>query len=219
MATTVRSTSTNTSSGTAISVSAPTGTANGDLVLVYLAGNGAITFADNNGATPFTEDVADFQYVSDGTISLFSRRIQSGDPTTYNFTRSTSDRWTAIAVSFQNPHSSVIYDVAASTNSAGPVTTGTAVDITTLNANSIHIAVLSNDGPNNAITSTPAGYNVEQNSGQQRSALTSKTIVSPSATGAQSFSWTTLSAYGSLSFSIRDEGAAAATNLMGAVCM
>src|SRR5215471_18650883 len=99
MATTLRSSSANTAgTGTALSVSAPTGTATGDLVQIFVHLNGVTTITDNNGSTAFTEDVNDYQNTPSGmTTSIFTRRVQAGDPSTYNFTAGASDRWTVVA--------------------------------------------------------------------------------------------------------------------------
>ena len=206
MATSVRASSTGTGSGTAISVAAPTGTTTGDLVVVFITGNTASTFVDNNGATPFTEDMEFLATSGDTAAVLYSRRIQAGDPTTYAFTRGGADRWTAHAVTFQNPHATTNYDVVAQgREQAGNTTTGTTVNITTLNAGSIHCAALANDLLNNAFTALPATYDTQQDSGQQRAAFMTKTITLPGATGEQTFTWTTLCNYASLSFAIMDE--------------
>lgn len=98
-------------SGTAITVSAPAGTAVGDIVLVHVHVNNPNTIVDNNGSTPFTEDVNDIRSGGGShTISLFSRRIQSGDPATYAFTQGASSSWKAYAMAISDPHASVIYD-------------------------------------------------------------------------------------------------------------
>lgn len=113
-----RAAATSGGNGTAISVAAPTGTVAGDVVLVAVNVNGTVkAITDNNGATPFTEDFPDVNQTSTGNaIAIFSRRIQSGDPTTYNFTQNAASQWRATAITIQSPHASVIYDIAPTAN-------------------------------------------------------------------------------------------------------
>jgi hypothetical protein len=229
MATTVRSSSQNSAStGTAVSVSAPTGTAAGDLVVVVVHGNGQITIADNNGATSFTKasitgDDASGNYkpnpTSGQTAAIFTRRIQGGDPSTYNFTLSAIGRWGVVAVCFQNPHASTIFDVApAGGNNAdeppGTHLSGTAASITTVAANAIDCAILCVDGGSAQTFTPPSGYAVEQTVAgtTQPIVFCDKVIASPTSTGTRSFSWTTSNAYLAISFAIADSGNAATTS-------
>ena len=212
MATTVRASSIATdAASSAVSVAAPTGTAAGDLVTVIVHVNvDTTTIADNNGSTPFDDDGSFTQTSGGARITVFSRRIQTGDPSTYAFTLSGAVRWTAVAVTWQSPHASVIYDVVpAATGSAVNDTTGTAPDITTVNANAIHCAIFGADASANTITGTPTGYTVQENGGvNQNTAFTYKVIASPGATGAQTFTQTASDGWLGVSFAIRDVGGA-----------
>jgi hypothetical protein len=173
---------------TAVSIAMPAGTADGDVVLVIVHANGAsTTIVDNNGATPYTEDLNDVTQTSH-TVSVFSRRVVGGDPGTLHFTLGSSQRWTVVAVTIQNPHASVIYDVAPTSSASQPATSINAPNITTLTANALHCAVGLVDGITVAITGTPSGYIVEQNGGHEGLAFTTKTITAAGATGAQAFS-------------------------------
>lgn len=210
MATTVRSSSVNTAAtGTAVSVSAPTGTAAGDLVIVTVHYNNNTTIVDNNGATPFTEDLNDYQQVTTGqTVSVFSRRIQAGDPSTYNFTGGSSTRWTATAVTWQNPHASIIYDVAPisgnSNQSGTAVATLTSLSINTTTNGAIHCVVCCPDNPAASIVK-PTGYTEEQNNATNQAVdFSDKVIVSAGATGAQTWTWTGNAGVVTLSFAIMD---------------
>ncbi len=206
-------------SGTAVAITAPSGTAAGDLVLVVVHSNNVTTIADNNGGTPFTESVNDYQETDAGlTASLFVRRIQSGDPGTYNFTLGTSSRWGAIAVALSSPHASTIFDVVSSnTQQGGGVdATMTAASITTLTANAIHFAVFGADGSGNAFVTAPDGYTTHQNlTSNQTLLVTSKVIASPGATGAQSADFTTTNGAFAFSFAIIDHTAGGAATITG----
>lgn len=220
MATTVRASSSNSAAtGTAISVSAPTGTTAGDVVVISVHGNGQTTIVDNNGSTPFTEDLNDFKpNTSSGhTVSIFSRRIQSGDPSTYNFTLGATNRWSIVAVTFQNPHATDIYDVAPSSGNANnrdDSTTNTinAPSINTNTDNAILIACgYSDDGSGGAMSGAGdmTGLEVPVNEPQ---AVGYKVITTAGATGTKQFTATTNSPMIALSFSIKDEGIAVATS-------
>ncbi len=126
-------------SGTAVSVTAPAGIAVGMLALVLVTCNGARTIVDNNGSTPFTEDLNDYQdTVGGATVSVFTRLIKAGDPGTYNFTTGGTDRWAVIAAALPSPAvGTSFWDVAPvtgnSANGAGAaVTTADSKTITTI---------------------------------------------------------------------------------------
>lgn len=198
------STATNLAGSTAVSVARPTGTVTGDVVIVVVSANGQTTsITDNNGSTPFTEDLVEITQVS-MTVSIFSRRIQASDPATYAFTLGSSQRWTVHAVTFQDPHATVIYDVTPvyNANANTAVTTVDAPSITTTSKDAVHCAVCCVDGITLSITGTPAGYTVQQNSGDQVVAFTTKVIPTPGATGAQTFTHTAQTSFG-ISFAIK----------------
>lgn len=208
--TAVRSSSINASAtGTALSVSAPTGTAIGDLVCVIINCNttGAAAVSDNNGATPFTNQV-DYPYdAAGGNISMWSRVIQSGDPTTYNFTQGSNGRWTVIAVAIQDPHATPFDGTPATRgDSQGPATTASTADgvMATAQANTIVFHCMGNDGPSNTITSTPGGFTVAQNGGNQAVAVVHAVQAVAGGVVGQSFTWTNSNVWGSIVFGVRD---------------
>ncbi|MBI3358315.1 MAG: hypothetical protein HY037_01820, partial [Nitrospirae bacterium] len=205
--TTRRASSGNTgqNSGTEISVTAPAGTAAGDLVsLIIVSNDDASGHTDHNGATAFTQDLAPSLYgTGGGYISVWSRRIQAGDPGVYRFTLNfSSSRWTIIAVTWQNPNSSKVYDVTPVFHSYKTVGSCSADTITTTTNNAIHVAFASIDGALNTFSSTPIDYTVEQNVDGQRSVYTDKVIAPPGATGAPSFELATQQFCGTVSFAI-----------------
>lgn len=192
--TTIRSFSSNSGTTGDASVSAPAGAAAGDLVVVVVHANelaANVTIADNNGSTPFTEDIQEFDTTGTnggGSVSVFWRRIQAGDPSTYNFTISASGRWGCGAVCFQNPHPSNLWDATPTTQQqAAPTTTMPCPSITTVTANAIHLALVFTDGLDNLTTDTPAGYTKIINTSGQNVTVAWKTIAAPGATGALTF--------------------------------
>lgn len=206
MATTVRSFSQNTAgSGTAITVSAPAGTVTGDVVFVIVTINGVTTLVDNNGGTPFTENLNDEQEATAGnTMSVFSRRIVGGDPSTYAFTGGASGRWTATAVTLQNPHASTIFNVTPAVGNKNSTSTPASPTITTTTNNALHFAIVGSDGTSNTVVSGPATYTVVTSGGQQAQSLYYKVIATAGATGDQTTVWTTIDLMIPISFAIED---------------
>lgn len=209
------SASTNSSTtGTAVSVSAPSDVVTGDVVIVSVHANGNTTIVDNNGATPFTEDINDYQpNASSGhTVSVFSRRIQNGDPTTYNFTIGASGRWSVIAASFHNPHASDIYDVSPSTSNATAVNDTASADITaptitTTTTNANHVVCAYWDTANFASSTQPSGYWKIGEINNQPQGMAVKVIDSASATGGQLYTSSESNPRMALSFAIKDVNA------------
>lgn len=215
MATAIRSSSVAVGADTAPTVAAPTGTTTGDVVVVIIYANSAGSFADNNGSTPFTEDLADFQETNNGSCSsIFSRRIQGGDPSTYAFT-GPNEKWTVVAICFSGPDPTTIYDVApTSTNSSAFAFTGTPTsdDITTATGGAFHVVACGMDASVASIDGTPATYTVLQqtnNTTGMAFAAAYKAIASPAATGAQS--WTPSASNGSITHSFAVKAAASSS--------
>lgn len=142
----------NSASGTsaAPTVTAPAGSS-GDLLIVAIAFNdGTKTIADNNGATPCTEDL-DFDIFSGGAgggrMAVYHRVIGGSEPASYAFTLSASDRW-AISSFLINGQHADIWDVAPVTTGVNTVLPGTSVNsagITTLNDGALVIACATQD--------------------------------------------------------------------------
>jgi hypothetical protein len=155
----VRADNTATGTSSSFSVTAPAGTVAGDVVVVLAVANGITTISDNNGSTPFTKDVSDIRPGSGSvTISLFSRRIQAGDPTTYQFTPTTGSEWRLYAVTIQNPHPSTFYDAGPSYACAASTTVSTAA-ITTTTANALLLQLFGVDvSPAITFSNKPASY-------------------------------------------------------------
>ena len=143
-------------SGTALLVNAPSGTVAGDLVLIGVSTNINTTIADNNGGTPFTEDITDFG-LSSMRCAFFSRRIQSGDPSSYAFTLGASTGARATAVTLSNPDPTTIYDDGP-TGATGSNTTPTSDARTTSSDNAVMLQWYLIDGGGHTFSSKPGGY-------------------------------------------------------------
>lgn len=216
MATTLRASSQNSAtSGTAITVSRPTGTVEGDVVLVKVHVNGQTTIVDNNGATPFTEDINDYKpNTSSGhTASLFRLTIPAGNPATYSFTSGASGRWSAVAETWMNPNAT-FYDVTPVTGNATnldspPGSSGaTSASINTTTSNAIHKIDAFIDASIDDFTGWPSGYTVTQSvDNNQGQTGVYKVIAAAGATGTQNFTHNgSGTAYITFSYAIKDIG-------------
>lgn len=217
MATTLRGSYSN-SSTTGTDANVTISASNGDAVLVSVQFNNQTTIVDGNGATPWTEDIDDYKPNTSGghTVSLFSRRFQSGDPTTLHFTGGLSGRWSIIVDVWQNPHASSIYDVAPSTANAAnaddsSAATINAPTITTLSDNAIHVVHGYFDDGAAGNPSAPAGYTTAGAENDEPQVAAYKVIAAAGATGAQTVTGTTSAPRIALSYAIKDEGVTAST--------
>lgn len=203
----ILSSSQNSASSGSPNVSAPSGVQAGDKVIVVVTQNGQTTIADNNGSTPFTEDLADYQPNSGNghTISVFSRIIQAGDPTTYNFTPGVTGRWAAIAIRLKGGE----YDVAPSSGNAANEDDSDdgSIDAPSINVgnNSIHIVVCTWDTSAIGTITTPSGYTLIQNANGGGNPLhaSSKAFATGGATGAVTCDNTEFGAMIAFSFSVK----------------
>lgn len=211
---TLRSSSQNSSStGTAISVSEPAGAQVGDMIKVIVHGNGQTTIVDNNGATPYTEPVNDYQpnTTNGQTFSVFSRVKQAGDPATLNFTLGASGRWAIIAMAIYDADGGTIEDdVAPSTANAtntDDATSGT-MTVPAINTgvnNAMHITTGGWDTSNIGTITTPAGYTLIQNAngGGEPLHASYKIIATAGSTGTTQIQNTEFGARIGLSFSVK----------------
>lgn len=176
----------------------------------------AIEIKSNSG---FTEEINDYKpNTSSGhTMSVFSRVIQSGDPTTYNFTSGASGRWAVIAICATDT-ATPVDDVAPSTTNAtnrDSSVDGTAVtaSINTGVNNAYHIVVAGWDTGAIGTITTPSGYTLlaNANGGGNPTHASYKLITSAGATGTTNIVNTEFGAYITFSFSVKD-GAAAFTS-------
>lgn len=171
MANSLRSTATtNSGTSTTPSVTLPTSGAVGDLLVVALSHNdGTVTVADNNGATPMTEDYDSGNDAGGLGFAFYTRVMNGSEPATLNFTLSTSQRWaiTAFIITGQN---ATIYDVAISTYDIRlTTTTHTSNSCTTNTNNAWALAIDTLDSGTNTFSAGPGGSWVEiatVNSGQ-----------------------------------------------------
>lgn len=152
------------------------------------------------------------------TMTLFSRTIQAGDPSTYNFTSGASGRWALIAICFSG--TSLDFDVAPNTANAAnddSASTGTinSPSITTGVANTIHTVFCGWDTSATGTITTPSGYTLLQNanSGGEPLHASYKAIASASATGTVSNVNTEFAAMIASSFSVKEDVAVSTLNL------
>lgn len=222
----VRSSSQNSSStGTAISVSAPTGATAGDLVVCVVHGNGQETLSDNNGGTPFTEASNFSDYKPNTTnghvLSVFYRTIQAGDPSTYNFALSASGRWGIVAVCFSG--SIPTFDVAPNTANAANDDSASSGTINapaiTVENNSIHVVFCGWDTGAIGTITTPSGYTLAENAngGGEPLHASYKAFASGGSTGAVTCENTEFAAMIAASFSVKETAASVVVKTLAAL--
>jgi hypothetical protein len=208
--TSVRSTSSaTTASANTLSVTKPSGAITGDVILIIASGNTAGTWSDNNGATSFAKDLTDQQEGTGGSdVAIFSRRLTGAEGSNFSFNYSATVRLTLKAICIKDPHASVIYDVTpASGNTNINSTVGgttTSNSITTGTAKALHFVTVTVDNGGGAVTATPSGYTVPENSGDQCTAVAYKQIAAAGATGTQNWSYTPDTESIACSFAIRN---------------
>lgn len=217
----VDSTTNEAASGTALTVTKPTGTTAGDIVIVFIsinggAGDGMTSLTDNNGSTPFTDAGAGLRhYNSDsGTYQIFYRVAGASEPASYAFTSNLNTRWSIYASTYRGGDTSTPFDVAPTTTSEniGTVTTVATDAITTLTDNAMIIAVAADDSGSVTFSATPSGFNSrENNPGNQLGALAD--LLRVSAGTQASVSWTASGANGWATqiFSLKADAGAAAS--------
>lgn len=146
-----------------VSIALPVGNV-GDKLVVVVTINNQSAIGDNNGGTPLTEDLADYQPNTSGghTISVFSRVLTGSEPATLAFTNAASSRWAAVAFIVRAG-----YDVAPSSGNAANTDDSSNGDISapsiSVANNSVHIVVATWDTSAIGTISTPSGYTLIKN--------------------------------------------------------
>lgn len=213
MALAFRSASSNSaSSGSDANVGAPSGMSDGDWIVVVVQGNGQITINDDNGSTPFTKapNFSDYKpnTTNGHTITVFYRRKQSGDPTTFHFALSTGGRWAVDAMAFSG--NTVDFDVAPSTANAANEDDSSdgSIDAPSISvaADTIHVVFCGWDTSEIGTITTPSGYTLiaNANGGGEPLHASRKAFASAGSTGAVTCSNTEFGAKIAGSFSVKE---------------
>lgn len=203
------------------SVAEPTGAAVGDWIVVIVHGNGQITITDNNGSTPFTKapNFSDYKPnpTNGHTITVFYRRKESGDPTTYNFTMSASGRAAVDAIAFSGTLPG--FDVAPDTANAANEDSAADGDVTvpgiTVANNSVHVVFCGWDTSAIGTITTPTGYTLAANAngGGEPLHTSYKNFATGGSTGSVVCQNTEFGAKIAGSFSIKELGTAYSSTL------
>lgn len=169
-----RSSSTATSASVnTLSVTAPSGTGIGDVVVILATRNAsanADSIIDNNAGHVFTKDYHQWESTNGLSLVVFSKRIVSGDPGSYSFTFSgdtVATRFSLVALTFQNPDPSSIWDIAPSVSTwdtAAPDNNlpGCHVQsVTSSRTGCVHIICCTRENGTGAYDSTPSGYTLQ----------------------------------------------------------
>lgn len=183
-----------------------------DITYSLTAQLGGIAVEIKSATAAFTEQIDDYQpNTSNGhTMSIFSRVIEAGDPSTYNFVSGASGRWGIIAICATD--STTPADdyapntgVGASNRDSSGDGDATTESITTIADNAINIITAGWDTGAIGTITTPAGYTLlaNANGGGEPLHASYKVITPPGATGTQVINNTEFGAYIAFSFSIK----------------
>lgn len=169
----VNSNSNGASSGTAVTVTKPTGIQSGDVIIAVVNARGNTSISDNNGSNAFASVYQTTFMSSSAKYHIFRRIATGSEPASYAFTLAASVAWEVIVSVYRGVDSSVFrITPSSSTHSSSFNVAPTAPAISSgLVAGDMLIAV----GLMNytyAIKTNPSGWNVRQDlSGYQTSAL------------------------------------------------
>jgi len=175
----------NATSGTAVSVAAPSSSV-GNVAWVVVMVNTNTTIVDNNGSTTFDKVVSETNVPAAGaTAALFRRVLQSGDPSTFAFTSGATGRWTAVAFTTD---AVATPDDGPDASTGGDLATPTAAALTTTVANTLHVVACMADISAATITG-PSGYTLIETltSGGQCLRVAYASVPSAGSVAAQTF--------------------------------
>lgn len=182
-------------SGTAITVTAPSGIASGDVAIFVINHNSeTATVADNNGSTPTTELIeAVYGGAGGGGLAVYRRVCGGSEPSSYAFTMSNSNRWTIVAFKVRGVDNTTPIDTGALADGNDESSTApTCPGVTTVTDLAWAIAVAGTDGTGNGTFSAVPGTFTEIatiNTNQPVS-VAYKEISPAGATGNQDFTTT-----------------------------
>lgn len=179
---------------TAVTVALPSG-ATGDLCVVIINRNSeTVTTVDNNGATPFTEQIDSVQYggVGGGSFSVYSRVLTGTEAGPLKFTISSANRYAVIAFVVSGEDTTTPFDTAFADGADESSTAPTCPTVTTNTDGAMAIAVAGTDGTGNGtFSAVPGTYTEIAKVNLQQPLSAAYAIISPAgATGAQDFTTT-----------------------------
>lgn len=180
----------NSGSGTAITVTKPTGLASGDrLIVIVNHNNETLTVSDNNGATPTTKENGEMGGgVGTGAFTVFYRNAGGSEPASYAFTMSGSDRWAVVGFGLRGQAAS-IWDVTPAFGQQESSSAPTCPACVTIASGAWAFACAGIDNAaGGTFNAAPAGWTlVATQNGQQPISIYSLEMLTPGSTGAQDF--------------------------------
>lgn len=183
------------STGTAVSVTKPTGLAANDVLIFAIYANNNTTVSDNNGATPATAVHSRLAADSSARISLYSRVAGGSEPASYSFTLSASNRWGIVCSAYRGVDTTTLYDDAPSdttSNSTTGSSTGTSPAITSAIDGVMAIAIGAfDDGTHDFSTFPGDSYTLGGNSGVNQPVSLSYKLLGAQPVTQNGVSWTT----------------------------
>jgi len=197
-------------SGTAISITKPTGVVSGDLLIVWIAvNNTATSIVDNNGSTPFT--TIDMTNVSTVFVTYAGYRVAgSSEPASYAFTSNASAAWGITMVRYTGVDTSNPLDVASIRNfNTNPSFVSDCDSLTTVTNGAWVLCLAHVDSGAAAISSGPSGYTgrVIDPSSNRDTVIYDKEMATAGASGAAQVTWNEDDDTVGISIALRPAGA------------
>lgn len=174
-------------SGTAVSIAHLQTLQAGDWAIVQVnSNNDVVDITDNNGTDTFLRKYQDNPSAS-STYAIFSRALDGGEGSTFDFTIDNSESWSAQVRIIRADSGEIDWDIppaVATQDSALSGTTATAPSITTTVANTLGLVFVSTDGSSTTYSAPTNGYGdlLSHAAGRSQGSV-SKAISSAGATG------------------------------------
>jgi hypothetical protein len=204
-------------SGTAMTVSKPTGATTNDILIFLINVNDTKTVTDNNGSYTVTFASLGRRAYNSNSAGYYIgyRVVGASDPASYAFTLSGSDRWSIICLCYQYVDTSTIWDVepTSTTENIDTYTPFATDAITTVANGAMIVAAAFGDTASATFNSTPGdSFNSrENNDGEQLIAAADKAMATAGAQSAVSWGSATASQeVATQIFSLKPTAAAAA---------
>lgn len=139
--------------GSAVSITHGASLQAGDVAIAFLEIDAGKTFADNNGAKPFTQSYSATVEAEDARSDIWYRVCDGGEASEFAWTASGNDDWSATVRVFRGVDSSV-WDVAPSTanDGQGNSSTATAPTINILTTGACALLMVGLDASDNSAT-------------------------------------------------------------------
>jgi len=182
------------SSGTAISITKPTGVTSGDVVIAFVyANNPATSIVDNNGANSFTT-IGSLRNETGVFVGLVAYRVAGGsEPASYAWTSNSSGAWGVVIATYTGVNTTTVEDTTSTYNfNVDPSSVSDCDSLTTATDGAFSLVMGTVDSSTSALSAGPGnGYTQRViNTANRDLIIFDKEIAPAGATGNQTITWT-----------------------------